>query len=115
MENLQVCPSREPLVEAEAQLDESPQEEELCWRQRCRELWLTEGDRNTRWFHTKASMRRKCNRIHGLYDCNNIWQEDLQAVLGILTDYFSNIFTSSGPSENDFEAVLREVTPRIDD
>ena len=37
--------------------------EELDWRQRSRQLWLKEGDANTRFFHLVANERRRMNKI----------------------------------------------------
>ncbi|XP_042969025.1 uncharacterized protein LOC122301700 [Carya illinoinensis] len=37
--------------------------EEIMWRQRSKSLWLKEGDANTKFFHNKASQRRKKNWI----------------------------------------------------
>ena len=37
--------------------------EEMDWRQRFRQLWLKEGDANTRFFHLVANGRRRMNQI----------------------------------------------------
>lgn len=42
--------------------------DETYWKQRSRVLWLKEGDRNTAFFHRKASNRRSRNKIQGLID-----------------------------------------------
>ena len=40
--------------------------EEKMWKQRSRALWLHEGDRNTRYFHSRATHRYQRNRIEAL-------------------------------------------------
>ena len=37
--------------------------EEVHWRQLSRELWLREGDRNTRFFHRMANAHRRVNAM----------------------------------------------------
>ena len=47
--------------------------EAKMWRQRSKVAWLHDGDRNTRFFHSKASQRRRRNYITKLYDANGGW------------------------------------------
>ncbi|KAL5837394.1 hypothetical protein ACOSQ3_014563 [Xanthoceras sorbifolium] len=39
----------------------------IFWRQRSRVAWLQDGDRNTRFFHSQTSKRKKNNVIEGLF------------------------------------------------
>ena len=37
--------------------------EEIMWRQKSREVWLKEGEKNTRFFHKMANSHRRRNEI----------------------------------------------------
>jgi hypothetical protein len=56
--------------QATAELDEILHREEMMWRQRSRVTWLQEGDRNTKYFHKKATWRQSKNRIKKLKGLN---------------------------------------------
>lgn len=43
-------------------------EQEVFWRQRCKQLWLREGDSNSKFFHAATKTRRKINKITMLTD-----------------------------------------------
>lgn len=50
--------------------------EKDMWLQRSRNNWLKARDKNTTFFHTKASNRLQHNTISRLMDSNNVWIED---------------------------------------
>ena len=56
----------------QTELNESLDKESQIWHQRSRALFLREGDRNTRYFHSKASQRFRRNRILGLRNESNV-------------------------------------------
>ncbi|CAM8953758.1 unnamed protein product [Rhodiola kirilowii] len=60
-------------VEVTRDLDEWFLREELFWKQRSRADWLKEGDRNTRFFHQRATHKRVVNRIEKLQSDSGEW------------------------------------------
>lgn len=77
------------------------------WKQRSRNRWLKEGDRNAKYFHYRANQRNHRNLISGLEDDNGNWVDD-EACLGkVVERYFENIFSSSNPSR--FEYILNGI------
>ncbi|KAL5810686.1 hypothetical protein ACOSQ4_027254 [Xanthoceras sorbifolium] len=75
-----------------------------------RVAWLKTGDRNTCFFHSQASKQKKINAIVRLEDSNGVWQEDKAGVNKIVVDYFSDIFATSLPSQEDIAAVLETIS-----
>ena len=47
--------------------------EEIIWQQRSKVQWMGLGDRNTKYFHSKASERKKKNTINKIMDENGNW------------------------------------------
>ena len=58
--------SREEVLVASKKLDDLLLKQEFFGAQRSRVSWLKHGDRNTNFFHSKASQRCKRNFIHGI-------------------------------------------------
>ena len=68
---------------------------ERMWKQRSCNPWLKEGDKNTRFFHAKASSRKQRNTIMGVMDKTNIWQENEDKISKVIIDYYQELFTTS--------------------
>ena len=96
----------------EKQIDVILIEEEIYWKQRSRADWLKEGDRNTKFFHVKASVRKK-NKIWGILDDEDKWTKEAEDVERIFCDYFANLFTSTYPTQAQVEAALQGIPIKI--
>ncbi|KAK2654873.1 hypothetical protein Ddye_014729 [Dipteronia dyeriana] len=84
-------------------------EEEVNWQQRSRETWLKNGDRNSQYFHSRASSRRAKTNILGLFDDTNARKDDRESIIRVVENYFSDILRSNQPSESDYALVLDTV------
>lgn len=91
------------------------EEEEIYWHQRSKENWLKWGDSNTRWFHAKASARRKRNAIFGIQNEIGNWVTSDEDVEAVFVGYFQHIFTSTYPSEDSMHTILQGINPVITD
>lgn len=54
--------------EESKRLTEILTQREVFWKQRSKQLWLKEGDQNSKNFHVSAKTRRKSNQIKELKD-----------------------------------------------
>jgi hypothetical protein len=68
--------------------------EELMWYQRSRAKWLTDGDRNTKYYHLKTVNRRRRNNIVMLKDDNGQWIEDVDQLQKLASDFYRNLFSN---------------------
>jgi hypothetical protein len=81
--------------------------EEVMWRQWSRIQWLAEGDRNTRFFHLRASKRKKRNRINRLKRPDGSFTEDGQEMSSMTREFYNNLYSSEGTTG--MEEVLDSV------
>ena len=89
--------------------------EEDMWHQRSRHCWLQSGDRNTSFFHAKASNRHQRNKILRIKDSEDNWQEDEEMIGRTFVEYFENLFTTSQPevSAELLDAIQTKVTDKM--
>ena len=57
--------------------------------------WLGLGDRNTKYFHTRALDRKRRNTISGIMDENGDWVDSIDGIAEVAVSYFKNIYSSS--------------------
>ena len=68
------------------------------WLQRSKTLWAAQGDRNTRFFHSKATNKYQKNFIHKLRKSDGQWSANNEEVVDILIQYYKELFTSANPT-----------------
>ena len=81
--------------------------EAIMWRQWSKTLWLSDGDKNTRLFHSKASQRRRKNYITKLYDVDGRWCFRQDQICDTIVNFYKTLFTSKEPSN--FEEVIDTI------
>lgn len=106
-------PNADALRTKECELDKLLKEEEIYWKIRLREEWLKWGDKNTKWFHQKASHRKRTNKLEGIFDLNDRWKDKEEDIRSVATEYFKKIFTSPNPKNRAMEDIMEVIHNRI--
>lgn len=75
------------------------------YKQRSRDRWLSEGDRNTKYFHAKASTRRRFNRIQAIVARGITW-EDKRDVEREIVNFYQTLYSS----DNHFRPKLGGIS-----
>ena len=100
LESMRADPSRTAPTRQEEKvkdrLIELYHREDVMWRQRSRITWLAAGDKNTKFFHLRASRRRLKNKIKCLLRHDGTTVEDAAEMECMVTDFYKNMFTSEG-------------------
>ncbi|GAA0167534.1 hypothetical protein LIER_22447 [Lithospermum erythrorhizon] len=103
---------REGVISVESELDEPWAEDENFWSQRAKFEHLKESDKNKKFFHTLAMVRRRRNMLMRLNDSAGVWHEGGEAVEQVVLEYFEGIFWANDVCHPDrvVSKVDRKVT-----
>ncbi|KAH1064281.1 hypothetical protein J1N35_029268 [Gossypium stocksii] len=86
--------------------------EEPLWKQKSRCNWITEGDRNTKYFHSRTMKRRRTNRIEALNLTNGEWSFEEEVLNVEAASFFKNLYTNDGPvNELEVKKTLDGMSP----
>jgi hypothetical protein len=85
--------------------------EEVMWRQRSQIQWLSEGDRNTSFFHLRACQRKRRNKISELTKQDGIVLSDEGEMGRAANDFYQHLYASEGVANMD--QVLNCVPRRV--
>uniref|UniRef100_A0A803QHY3 Reverse transcriptase domain-containing protein n=1 Tax=Cannabis sativa TaxID=3483 RepID=A0A803QHY3_CANSA len=97
----------------QSSLDTLLLKEEVFWKQRSRVNWLKAGDNNTKYFHNKASMRKRNNFIKAITLEDSTVVTNLKDISDSFVHFYSSLFTSQGSDLNAIDSVLKGTTKHI--
>ncbi|XP_074323028.1 uncharacterized protein LOC141659976 [Apium graveolens] len=89
-----------------SKLDDLLFHEEQYWRQRAKSFWLTEGDTNSKFFHSAATKRKKKNHINHLINEEGQQVTEKEGMNEMVVDYFRNVFACG--NDVDEQELLNE-------
>lgn len=88
-------PNPETIKNLKRRLSQAYYQEEIYWKIKSRNQWLSEGDQNTKFFHNCAKAHKARDRIVSVIDGDGIEHTREEAISRVAVDYFQNLFTSS--------------------
>lgn len=68
-------------------------QKEIFWRQRSKQLWLSAGDKNMKYFHAACNKRRRTNRIVKLKDDDGEWFDWQSGLQGLIESFYRDLLT----------------------
>lgn len=92
------------------EINEILDKESQMWQQRSWSLFLKCKDRNTNYFHSKASQWFRRNRILGLKNNQNVWCTEYNQIKNIAVEYYQDL--SHPPPYQIFQKSLVRSTPQ---
>lgn len=84
----------------------APKQQDVYWQQMVKQIWLTEGDMNTKFFQVMANRRRKKNNIDQLQNSDGEWVTWANGLDTLIVDFYAYLFTSQ---QGEIDPVLDAV------
>ena len=97
----------------DSRMDELETREEIFWKQRSRQEWLKHGDKNTKFFHSKAKQRERRNSIKRIKNNAGQLYDTEEDIAQVFVRHFQDLFCAN--SDIDMDPVVEKVQRKISD
>lgn len=87
--------------------------EEIFWRQKSREKWLEEGDRNTKFFHNSTIQNRSLNKITSILTPQGSRTENPSEIANTFVSHFKNLLNNYEGSNREAQTHLLKFIPKL--
>ncbi|RVW31827.1 putative ribonuclease H protein [Vitis vinifera] len=87
--------------------------EEITWRQKSREVWLKEGDRNTGFFHKMANAHRRRNNVDRI-KINGVWLTEENDIREGIANAFKTLLSNPGKWRPSVSGLQFEMLEPLD-
>ncbi|RVW43416.1 Transposon TX1 uncharacterized 149 kDa protein [Vitis vinifera] len=87
--------------------------EEITWRQKSREVWLKEGDRNTGFFHKMANAHRRRNNVDRI-KVNGDWLTEENDIREGIANAFKTLLSNPGDWRPSVSGLQFEMLEQLD-
>lgn len=84
---------------------------EIMWTQRSRITWLVEGDKSTRFFHLRASQRRRRNKNIRLKRADGSLTKNENEMANLTTAFYKGLYATKGVMGTD--QLLKTVSVKV--
>ena len=81
--------------ELKKEIDKLVDREYRMWFQRSKALWAANGDKNSKFFHCRATQRKWKNSILNIHKADGEWSSDMEQVTEVLITYFKELYNST--------------------
>jgi len=88
-------------------------QEEIFWKEKSRNRWLQEGERNTKFFHRATIQHRNQNRILSLKNDEGRVLEDHKEIEGELCTYFQEVLSEPIGDRNESISRITQNIPQL--
>ncbi|KAK4393460.1 hypothetical protein Sango_1816800 [Sesamum angolense] len=102
------------IAEIREELERGAAHEETVWKQRSKVLWLREGDRNTGFFHRRASTRFQTNLIRKIKRSNGTWVTTEEGIRQCISAHFGGVYASNRPQPEAIAKGTEHLRPVVD-